>query len=101
MTTYIVLLNYTQQGMEKIKESPARLDAAKKAFKAMGAELKEWYLVMGQYDAIVIAEAPNDKVAAKIALSVGAKGDIRTETLRAFTEEEYREIIAGVKVDIL
>jgi uncharacterized protein with GYD domain len=98
MTTYIVLL---QQGMQKIKESPARLDAAKKAFKAMGAELKEWYLVMGQYDAIVIAEAPNDKIAAKIALSVGAKGDIRTETLRAFTEEEYREIIAGVKVDIL
>ena len=98
MTTYIVLL---QQGMQKIKESPARLDAAKKAFKAMGAELKEWYLVMGQYDAIVIAEAPNDKIDAKIALSVGAKGDIRTETLRAFTEEEYREIIAGVKVDIL
>jgi uncharacterized protein with GYD domain len=101
MTTYIVLLNYTQQGMQKIKESPARLDAAKKAFKAMGAELKEWYLVMGQYDAIVIAEAPNDKIAAKLALSIGAKGDIRTETLRAFTEDEYREIIAGVKVEIL
>jgi uncharacterized protein with GYD domain len=98
MTTYIVLL---QQGMQKIKESPARLDAAKKAFKAMGAELKEWYLVRGQYDAIVIAEAPNDKIAAKLALSIGAKGDIRTETLRAFTEDEYREIIAGVKVDIL
>jgi uncharacterized protein with GYD domain len=96
MTTYIVLLNYTQQGMQKIKESPARLDAAKKAFKAMGAELKEWYLVRGQYDAIVIAEAPNDEIAAKLALFIGSRGSIRTETIRAFTEHEYRKIIADI-----
>ncbi|MEN6321276.1 MAG: GYD domain-containing protein [Syntrophaceae bacterium] len=101
MHTYIVLLNYTQQGMEKIKESPARLDAAKKAFKTMGAELKEWYLVMGRYDAIVIAEAPDDKTAAKLALFIGSRGSIRTETLRAFTEDEYREIIADIKVEVL
>jgi len=96
MATYIVLLNYTQQGIQKIKESPARLEAAKKAFRAMGAELKQWYLVMGRYDAVVIAEAPNDETVAKLALATGALGAVRTETLRAFTEEEYRKIIAAL-----
>lgn len=60
MPTYINLLHYTQKGIQNIKESPARLDGAKKAFRAMGAELKQWYLVMGQYDAVVICEAPDD-----------------------------------------
>jgi uncharacterized protein with GYD domain len=91
-----VLLRYTQQGVEKIKESPARLDAAKKAFQAMGAELKQWYLVMGQYDAVIIGEAPDDETVAKLALAIGAQGSIRTETLRAFTEDEYRKIIAAL-----
>jgi uncharacterized protein with GYD domain len=96
MPTYIALLNYTQQGMQKIKESPARLDAAKKAFKAVGAELKQWYLVMGRYDAVVITEAPNDETVAKLALAIGSLGALRTETLRAFTEDEYRKIIAAL-----
>lgn len=96
MATYITLIRYTQQGVQNIKESPARLDAAKKAFQAMGAELKQWYLVMGQYDAIVVAEAPNDETVAKLALAIGAQGSIRTETLRAFTEDEYRKIIAAL-----
>jgi uncharacterized protein with GYD domain len=96
MATYIVLLRYTQQGVQNIKESPARLDAAKKAFQAMGAELKQWYLVMGQYDAVVVSEAPDDETAAKLALAIGSQGSIRTETLRAFTEDEYRKIIAAL-----
>ena len=96
MATYVVLLNYTQQGIQKIKESPARLDAAKKAFRAMGAELQQWYLVMGRYDAVVIAEAPNDETVAKLALATGALGAVHTETLRAFTEDEYRKIIAAL-----
>ena len=96
MATYIVLLHYTQQGVEKIKESPARLDAAKKAFQAVGAELKQWYLVMGQYDAVVVGEAPDDETVAKLALAIGSQGSIRTETLRAFTEDEYRKLIAAL-----
>ena len=94
MPTYILLLRFTQQGIEKIKESPARLDAAKKAFKSLGAELKEFYLVTGAYDAVIIAEAPNDEAIAKLALSTGALGNVRTETLRAFREGEYRNIIS-------
>ena len=94
MATYIILMQYTQKGIENVKQSPARLDAAKKLFKTMGAELKEFYLVSGQYDMVAIAEAPNYETACKIALSIGAQGSIRTETLYAFTEDEYRKIIA-------
>ncbi len=93
MGTYITLIRYTQQGIENIKESPARLDAAKKAFRSMGAELKGFYSTMGQYDAVVVSEGPDDETAVKVALSIGSRGAVRTETLRAFTEDEYRKII--------
>jgi uncharacterized protein with GYD domain len=96
MATYIVLLRYTQQGIQKIKEAPGRIDAAKKAFRAMGAEMKQYFSVMGQYDAVVITEAPNDETVAKLALAVSSQGAIHTETLRAFTEDEFRKIIAAL-----
>ncbi|MBM4329851.1 MAG: GYD domain-containing protein [Deltaproteobacteria bacterium] len=96
MPTYISLLRYTPKGMETVKEGPNRVEAAKKAFKAFGAELKQFYLVMGQYDAIVISEGPDDETAAKLALAIGSLGNIRTETMRAFTEDEFRKIIAGL-----
>ena len=94
MATYITLVRLTEKGIENIKESPARLDAAKQVFQAMGAELKEFYLVTGSYDMVVISDAPDDETVAKIALTIGSKGNIRTETLRAFTEDEYRKIIS-------
>jgi uncharacterized protein with GYD domain len=93
MSTYISLLRYTQKGIENVKESPARLDAARKAFEGVGARLKEFYLVSGSYDAIVIGEAPDETVAAKASLSLATRGNVRTETFRAFTEEEYRRLI--------
>jgi len=96
MATYISLLRLTQQGIENIKESPTRLDKAKQAFRAMGGELKEFYLVMGRYDAVVVAEAPDDETVAKLTLAISSAGAIRTETLRAFPEEEYRKIIAAL-----
>ena len=96
MATYISLLRFTQQGVQNIKESPARLDRAKEAFRAMGGELKEFYSVMGRYDAVVVAEAPDDETVAKLTLAISSAGAIRTETLRAFPEEEYRKIIAAL-----
>ena len=96
MATYISLLKFTEKGVANIKESPARLDMAKKLFQSMGAEIKQWYLVLGQYDAVVITEGPDDETAAKLLLTIGAQGNIRTETFRAFTEEEYRKIIAAL-----
>jgi len=96
MATYILLVNWTQKGIEKIKDCPDRLDAAKKVFQAFGAELKKFYLVTGQYDMVVVTEAPDDETAAKVALAIGSAGRVRTQTLRAFTEDEYREIIASL-----
>lgn len=96
MARFIILCNFTQKGIENVKQSPPRLDAAKKAFQAMGGELKEFYLVMGRYDMVVIADAPNDEAAARLALAIGSGGAIRSETLRAFTEEEYRKIISAL-----
>ena len=97
MATYIMLHHYTQKGIENIKQSPARLDAVKKAFKAMGAEVKQFYLVAGRYDIITINEAPDDATMAKCALDLASKGNVTTETLRAFTEDEYRKIIGALK----
>jgi uncharacterized protein with GYD domain len=96
MPTYIALLNFTQKGAETIKDGPKRVDAAKQAFRAAGAELKAFYLTMGQYDAVVISEAPNDEAVARLALATAALGNVRTETLRAFTEDEYRKIVASL-----
>lgn len=96
MPTYISLLHYTEQGIKNIKESPARLDSVRDLFKTMGANLKAFYLVTGQYDAISIAEAPDDATIAKLMLALGSKGNVRSETFRAFPEDEYRKIIAGL-----
>ena len=68
MPTYISLINFTQKGAEAIKDGPKRLAAAKQRFRDAGAELKAFYLVTGQYDAVSIVEAPNDEVVAKLAL---------------------------------
>jgi len=96
MPTYITLGQWTQQGIEKVKESPARLEAFKQLVKSTGGEVKEFYMVTGQYDIVVISEAPNDDAMARVALAVASKGSVKTETLRAFTEHEYRKIIAGL-----
>ena len=91
-----MLLKWTEKGIGSVKESPDRPDAAKKEFQAAGAELKEFYLVMGRYDMVVVTEAPDDETVAKAMLGVASGGAVRTETLRAFTEDEYRKIIAAL-----
>ncbi len=96
MPSYIHLIRFTQKGIENIKEGAARLDAVKQSYKAMGAEIKGFYLMMGQYDAVVIVDAPNDETMAKVALASGMRGTVRSETSRAFTEEEYRKILASL-----
>jgi uncharacterized protein with GYD domain len=96
MPTYIMLVNWTGQGVRNVKESPKRLDAFKQALQQVGGELKGFYMVMGQYDMIAIVEVPNDEALAKVGLASEAKGSIRTRTLRAFTEDEYRNIIAAL-----
>lgn len=93
MPTYIALTNYTEQGIRTVKNAPARLNAVKKQFKAMGAELKAFYLTMGPYDIVTIVEAPDDETAAAISLAIGSGGNVRTVTMKAFTEADFRKII--------
>ena len=96
MPTYVSLIHFTQKGVESIKEGPARVERAKQAFRAAGGELKAFYLVMGRYDAVAISEMPNDEAVARVALANASMGNVRTETSRAFTEDEYRKIIASL-----
>ena len=94
MPTYVSLINYTDQGIRSIKDSPKRLDAAKKLIKDMGGELKAVYLTMGSYDLVTVAEAPNDETVAKFVLSLAAAGNVRTVTMKAFPEAEYRKLVS-------
>ncbi|HKA30627.1 MAG TPA: GYD domain-containing protein [Candidatus Binatia bacterium] len=96
MPTYVILIQFTQKGIEAIREGPARLDVARRVFQERGARLKDFYLVTGRYDAVAVAEAPDDATVAKLALTIASRGNTRTETLRAFTEEEYRSIVADL-----
>ena len=81
MQTYLGLLQWTKEGVEKIKDSPSRLDAAKKAFEAAGGKITSVFMLMGQYDLAVIAEAPDDATMARVILSLASKGGIRTVPL--------------------
>lgn len=96
MPTYLLLCNWTQQGIEKIKESPKRLEAAKGFFQEMGVELKSFHMLAGRYDMALFVEAKDEASLARTVLAQGSKGSIRTETLRAFSEDEYRKIIGSL-----
>ena len=96
MATYILLLNWTQQGIENIKDSPERLDQAKAAVRAAGGEMTAFYMTLGQYDIVCVVEAPDDAALAKVLLELAAAGGIRSQTLKAFPENEYRDIIGGL-----
>ena len=96
MPTYICLCNWTGKGIEQIKESPKRLDAAKGFFKEMGVEIKGFYMTSGRYDMALILDAKDETSLARTLLAQGAKGTIRTETMRAFSEEEYRKILGSL-----
>ena len=96
MPTYICLARWTSKGLEDIKDSPSRLDAARKLFQSSGLTLKDFFMVTGQYDMVLVTEAPDDASIAKAVLSIASNGAIQTETMRAFTESEYRSILSGL-----
>ena len=96
MPSYIVLMNFTDQGAATVKDAPSRLEGAKQAITAFGAEMKVVYFTMGQYDIAGVVEAPDDETMSKISLAMGSQGNIRTTTTRAFTEDEFRNIIASL-----
>ncbi len=96
MPTYMSLLNFTDQGIRNIKEAPKRLDATKKALTKMGGEWIAFYMTQGHYDGVLIFEVPDEETLTTFLLSTGLAGNVRTTTMRAFTEDEYRKHLAAL-----
>ena len=96
MPTYIALLNWTQQGVASAKDSASRLDAGRKAFKKAGVKIKDVYLTMGRHDLVCVIDAPDDESYAKAIIGLASQGNVSTETLKAFSESEYRKIVGSL-----
>jgi uncharacterized protein with GYD domain len=93
MSHYILLINWTEQGISKIKESPERYSSFKVSVEKAGGKLIGAYYTFGEYDVVIIIEAPNDEVVMSLMLKVGSYGNVRTKTLKAFAAEEGIKII--------
>jgi uncharacterized protein with GYD domain len=96
MNTYISLYKLTEQGIKNIKDAPKWIEEVTKGFEAMGGKVKGFYTVMGEYDYVSIAEAPNDETAMTFALTLGSSGNVRTTTLKAFTSDELTELVKPI-----
>ena len=96
MPTYVMLANWTDQGIRTIKDSPKRIDAARRELEEMGGQLKTVYMTMGQYDLAAVYEAPDDAVSARFTLMLGKLGNVRTTSMKAYPEEAFRHIVESL-----
>jgi len=94
MATFIITMNWTEQGMRNLKEAPKRAAAARELGKKMGVDIKHLYLTSGKSDLIAIVETPNGDNVAKFCMTVGSQGNVRTSTVRAWPEAEYMKMIS-------
>jgi uncharacterized protein with GYD domain len=93
MPAYVLLMNMTEQGVKDVKNAPARIQAAMKAFEGMGGKVIAFYATIGEYDYVSIGEAPSDEVASAFALGLAAQGYVRTTSLRGFTADQFAGIV--------
>ena len=96
MKTFIALIRWTQKGIQEVTESPSRIEKARAAIAAAGGEMKAFYVTMGRYDMVAVIEMPDDAAYAKVLLTLGSRGGVRTESLSAFTEAEHRKIVEAL-----
>jgi uncharacterized protein with GYD domain len=96
MPTFVTLAKWTDQGIRNVKDSPKRRQAFEAAVTSMGGKVNYAYLLLGEYDLVVVTEAPNDETAAKMLLGTAMQGNVRTTTMRAFSREEMDKIIASL-----
>jgi len=94
VATYVTLANWTAQGFANIKDGPDRLDEAREQLAPLGVTIKDFYLTMGEYDFLVVVEAPDNKTAAMALIGIGAQGNVSTTSMAAQTEQEFRDLIA-------
>ena len=97
MSFYIILWNYTNQGVKNIKESPKRVNIFKSKLENAGARLIDTYYTFGKYDGVSIVEAPNDEILMSCLLSNGSQGNARTVTLKAFTYKDATKILENIQ----
>lgn len=93
MGTYIALSSFTDQGIRNVKDTVKRADAVKEAAKKFGASMTQIYWTLGKYDLVVTIEAPDDESATAFALAIAGAGNVRMQTLRAFTKDEMSGIL--------
>lgn len=96
MPTYVSLLEFTQDGVEDIDDLPTRDEDGKALLAQKGVELTDHYYTLGQYDEVIVCEAPDDETMAQAMLAIASEGNVTTETLRAFSEGEFHDVVAGV-----
>jgi len=94
MPLFIATINWTEQGIKSVKDAPKRAQAARDLAKKMGAEIKQTYLTSGESDLLAIIDAPSGDAVAKLALALGMQGNIRTRTVRAWTENEFMKLVS-------
>lgn len=97
MPSYVLLGNWTDQGVRSIADLPKRLDAAKRELHEMGGQFRHILMTMGQFDLVAVYDAPDDAVAARFMLILGKSGNIRTTSMKAFPEDAFRAIVQSVK----
>ena len=93
MARYVVLLDWTQQGVQNFKDTVDRYEAAQEAFQELGVSFQDVYWTLGEHDLASVVEAPDDESLAAALLRLGAQGNVRTHTMRAFTQDEMRGVI--------
>ena len=96
MATFLQFLSWTDQGVRTIKETPKRIEAARTLARKLGIEIKQVYLTTGESDVLVVLETANPDNIPKLALAIGAQGNVRTRTVRAWTEVELLKLISEV-----
>ena len=96
MPSYVLLLNYTDEGMRNIKYLPQHVNALRLAVESAGGRLPHIYLTLGQYDLVAIIEAPSDQVCVSITLGLCSLGNVRSTTLKAFGEDELFSVVENV-----
>ena len=96
MPTFIITMNWTEQGIHNVKDAPKRAAAAREMAKKLGVDIKQTYLTSGQSDFVVIVEAASGDNVAKFCMAAGAGGNVRTRTARAWSESEYAKLISAL-----
>ena len=96
MTTYIVLASFTDQGIRNVKDTTKRADAVRELAKKFAVTAKEFFWTLGSYDVVAVFEAPDDASMTALGLAIGAGGNVRTQTLRAFSRDEMNGVLAKV-----